>query len=251
MENKKKKTIAVVPARLGSQRVRAKNLRLLGGKPLIFYIINALKKSKLVDEIYINSDSELFKEIADRYKVNFYLRKKELATSESMIDDYIYDFCKNIDCDVLAVANPTSPFLTENDIDNAIKNFNENNFDTQLACEDIKTHCFYKGNPINFSTKGQHPRSQDLIPIKALNFAVTIWKKESFIENYEKNNYGVYTGNIGHYSFEGLANIDIDWEEDFILAEYLIGHMKHGKSSNIKYDPVMDDLNESGKKIEN
>ena len=55
-----------------------------------------------------------------------------------MIDDYIYDFCKNIDCDVLAVANPTS-FLTENDIDNAIKNFNENNFDTQLACEDINS----------------------------------------------------------------------------------------------------------------
>ena len=192
---------------------------MLGGKPLIFYIINALKKSKLVDEIYITLDSELFKEMSDRYAKLSYLRKKELATSESMIDDYIYDFCKNIDCDVLAVANPTSPFLTENDIDNAIKNFNENNFDTQLACEDIKNPiASTKGNPINFSTNGQHPRSQDFDPIKALNFAVTIWKKESFIENYEKNNYGVYTGNIGHYSFEGLANIDIDWEEDFNLS---------------------------------
>ena len=76
MENKKKKQSRLFPQGLVLKELEQKNLRLLGGKPLIFYIINALKKSKLVDEIYINSDSELFKEIADRYKVNFILEKR-------------------------------------------------------------------------------------------------------------------------------------------------------------------------------
>ena len=251
MKSSKKKIIAVIPARLGSQRVLAKNLRILGGKPLIYYMINTLKNSSIVDEIFINSDSELFREIADRYEVNFYKREANLATSDSLIDDYIYDFCKNIKMDVLAVANPTSPFLSTKDLDKAINNFIEKDFDTQLACEDIKTHCFLDGEPINFSTKGQHPRSQDLTPIKALNFAVTIWKSKSYIKNYENHGYGVYTGKIGHYSFEGLANIDIDWEDDFLLAEYLIEHAKQKKTLKIKYDPVLDELLKSGKDIRN
>ena len=245
------KIVAVIPARLGSQRVKAKNLRMLGDKPLIYYMIQTLKKSKFVDEIYINSDSELFNEIAKRYDINFYKRDPKLATSESMIDDYIFDFCKNIECDVLAVANPTSPFLKTSELDSALQYFFENDFDTQLACEDIKTHCFYEGNPINFSTTGQHPRSQDLVPIKALNFAVTIWKTQSYIKNYENSGYGVYTGKIGHYSFEGLSNVDIDWEEDFVLAEYLLKNMSNKKDIVAKYDPVMDDLIRSGKDIKN
>ena len=251
MNRSKKKIVAVIPARLGSKRVLAKNLRMLGDKPLIYYMIKTLKESDLVDEIYINSDSELFGEIAERYGVNFYKRDPGLATSESMIDDYIYDFCKNVKCDFLAVANPTSPFLSSADLDKAITHCIDNDYDTQLACEDIKTHCFYEGDPINFSTNGQHPRSQDLIPVKALNFAVTIWKTKSYLNNYESFGYGVYSGKIGHYSFEGLANIDIDWEDDFILAEYLIKYLSEGKSIEARYDPVMDHIIESGKDIQN
>ena len=139
---KNKKIIALVPARIGSVRVKAKNLRLLGGKPLIYYIINTLKKVQNLDEIYINSDSDLFEQIAIRYGVKFYNRAKELATSESMIDDYIYDFCKKIPSDILAVANPTSPFIKPSDIEGALENFLKNSYDTQLASEEIKTHCF-------------------------------------------------------------------------------------------------------------
>ena len=245
------KIIAVVPARIGSVRVKAKNLRLLGGEPLIFYIIDSLKKCNNVDDIYINSDSELFAEIANRYDVKFYKRKRELATSNSMIDDYIYDFCINNKFDILAVANPTSPFLKTEDIDNAINHFLKNNFDTQLACENIKTHCFYKGIPINFATTGKHPRSQDLEPIKALNFAVTIWKRESFIASYERKGYGVYSGKIGFYSFEGLSNIDIDWEEDFILAEYIFKYLEYSKSNKPKYDSVISDLMSKGQDTTN
>jgi len=245
------KVIAVVPARIGSNRIKLKNLRLINGNPLISYCINTLKKCKTVNDIYVNSDSELIGKVAIRYGVKFYKRRKELATSKSMIDEYIYDFLKNVDCDIIAVINPTSPFITSAEIDDAINNFVIHDYDTQLAYEDIKTHCFYNEEAINFSINGKHPRSQDLTPIKALNFAVTLWKKAKFIEQYERMEYGVYTGKIGFYSFHGFSNIDIDWEDDFILAQMIMENIKKYENLTPEYDEVVKDIIDKGISTEN
>ena len=70
---------AMIPARIGSQRLKLKNLTLLNGKPLIYYAIKAAKDSKIFKKIYINSDNEIFKKIAKRYNVAFYKRKKRLG----------------------------------------------------------------------------------------------------------------------------------------------------------------------------
>ena len=59
-----KKIIAMIPARLGSKRIKNKNLRLLGNKPLIAHVIEAAIKADVFDEIYINSESDIFEEIA-------------------------------------------------------------------------------------------------------------------------------------------------------------------------------------------
>ena len=246
-----KKIIALIPARLGSVRVKAKSLRLIGDKPLIYYSINALKECTILSDIYVNSDSELIGKVANRYGVKFYRRTPDLATSGSMIDNYIYDFLINIPCDVLAVVNPTSPFLTSKEIEASINHFLDNDFETQLACENIRTHCFYKSEAINFTTKGQHPRSQDLISIQALNFAVTIWDSKKYIEHYEKYGHGIYTGKLGFYAFEGLSTIDIDWDEDFLLAQMIMENLDNYKNLKPQYDKVLNHLIEKGENISN
>ena len=124
----KPKVVGIVPSRLGSVRVKAKSLRIIGNKPLLYYVINSMKKCKIFDEIYVNSDSPLIGKVAERYGVGFYLRKKALASSDSMIDEYIYDFLKNVDCDILSVVNPTSPFLTSKEIEACVQNFIDSNF---------------------------------------------------------------------------------------------------------------------------
>lgn len=238
-----KENIAVViPARLGSQRVKCKNLRLLNGKPLIEYIIEALKKTKHLTNIYINSESEFFGEIAKRNGIKFYKRRPELATSQSMIDEYIYDFIVNEKPDYLAVVNPTSPFIDAEQLDRAWEYFKKNGFDTMLCCEKIQTHCFYKGKAINYSTKGLHPRSQDLEPVLALNFAITIWNCRRYRENYEKHGWGVYTGKLGFFCTEGNANIDIDYEEDFHFAEFVAKFLESGQEVKAEYADVIQDL---------
>ena len=74
---------AMIPARIGSTRLRMKNLALLNGKPLIYYAIKAAKESGVFDKIIINSDHKIFSEISDRYNVNFYQRPKKLGSSET------------------------------------------------------------------------------------------------------------------------------------------------------------------------
>ena len=91
MDSPKKKIIAMIPVRLGSKRVPNKNLRLLGNKPLVAYIIEAAKEANVFDEIFINSESDIFKEIADEYGVKFYKRPEHLSTDEATNDDFTLD----------------------------------------------------------------------------------------------------------------------------------------------------------------
>lgn len=247
------KVISVVPARLGSKRVKLKSFRLLNGKPLICYIIDTLKKTKYLTDIYINSDSEYFLEIAKRNNVKFYHRKPELATSDSLIDEYIYDFMINEKSDYLAVVNPTSPFIKENELDEAVELFLRNDFDTLLSCEKIQTHCFYRGETVNFSRIGKHPRSQDLEPVLALNFAITIFDCSKYISNYENLGWGVYTGKLGFFITEGYSNIDIDYEEDFIIAEHIARSLSNPEYGAITpaYSDIVRDIIEKNIDVSN
>lgn len=237
-----RRIVGLIPARLGSVRVRCKALRMLAGQPLIAYTIQTLRASTRLDASYVNSESDIIGSVAARYGVQFYQRPAELATSSSMIDEYIYDFVKHVPCDVLAVVNPTSPFLTTAEVDAAIDHFTAHDYDTQLACTNFRTHCFLHGQPINFTTAGKHPRSQDLPPVQGLNFAVTIWKAATFIRQFEEKGYAVYSGKIGLYAFEGLATLDIDWEEDFQIADAIMSQRRGGAHAPAQYDRAVAEI---------
>lgn len=231
MKNPDSKAQVVVPARMGSRRVKAKSLRHLNGRPLITYILRTLKRTMHLNDITINSDNELFATIAKEEGVGFYRRAPELATSESLIDEYIYDFIKKTEPEHLAVVNPTSPFIDAEQLDQAWLQYLASDCQTLLSCERVQTHCFLEGEAINFSTKGKHPRSQDLKPLLALNFAITIWDCAAYIENYENNGWGVYTGKLDFFETEGWASIDIDYPEDFALAELTAKLLESGAAT--------------------
>ena len=91
----KKNIIAMIPARIGSKRLKVKNLAILNNQPLIYYAVEAAKKSAVFNKIVINSDHIIFKKIADRLNVDFYLRPKNLGSSATKSDDVIANFIKN------------------------------------------------------------------------------------------------------------------------------------------------------------
>ena len=82
LKNKKIRIIAMIPSRMGSKRVKKKNIRLIDGKPLIQYIIDKVSKSNKFDEIYINSEDKIFNKIAKKNNIFFFQRSKKLSSDK-------------------------------------------------------------------------------------------------------------------------------------------------------------------------
>ncbi len=119
MIKKKLKNIAIIPARIGSKRIKKKNIKNFLNKPIIYWTLKCLKKSKLFDKIYVSTDS---KEIVNKVKKlgfhDFILRGKSLSNDNIGMNSVIVDAIKKISKSYL-IENiicvfPCNPFLKKN-----------------------------------------------------------------------------------------------------------------------------------------
>ena len=135
------KTIAMIPARLGSQRLVKKNLQLLNGIPLITHAIRKAKQSNAFDEVWVNSESEEIGRIAIQEDVQFHLRPAELADNHATSEDFIYEFLTKHPCDYLVQLHSIAPLLTIRDIISFSSCLKEGNQDVLLSTELIQIEC--------------------------------------------------------------------------------------------------------------
>ncbi|MBZ0198723.1 MAG: cupin domain-containing protein [Ignavibacteriaceae bacterium] len=215
------KIVAMIPARLGSQRIAKKNIRLINGKPLISYIIEASIESEIFEDIYINSEAELFSHLAESYNIKYYKRPENLSSNQATNDDFTLDFLQKIDCDTVIQLLPTSPFIKSEEIKDFVNNMIENNYETQISVKDVQIESIYNNQPINFDQLKQTPPSQLLKPVKAYACGIMGWDKKRFLMNMEKYGAAYHggDGSIGFYDLKGYSTVDIDTEDDFLLAE--------------------------------
>ena len=227
----------MIPARLGSKRIKHKNLRLLDGKPLVSHVLEKCKDANIFSEIYINSESELFKDIANDFGVKLYLRDPIFATDDATNDQFILDFIKHIDCDIVVQVNPTSPLVQADEIKSFVTKMLEGDFDTMLSVKREQVEGFYQWKQLNFNQMEQMPRSQDLEPIYLHCSTIFAWKSKVIREKMLKFNCCAYGADskVGYYTFDSFANIDIDNEDDFVFAETIIQYLKKPKNTVKKY----------------
>ncbi|EAJ2456495.1 acylneuraminate cytidylyltransferase [Campylobacter coli] len=230
----KNKYIAEIPARLGSQRVRQKNLRLIEGEPMIAYAIKACKNASSISDIYVNTESDLIGQVALDYGVKYYKRNQELALDYIVSDQFNYDFLKKIECEALVMVNPVSPLIESIDIEEAINFFETNQLDSMISVKDERLQSFYH-KALNFNKDGLLPMTQNIDPVQICVWTICIWRRESFIKAYEKNGYAVFNGKYALWPINPLKSIKISYEEDFLLAEQLLRARKFGKKSEIRY----------------
>lgn len=94
----REKILAIIPARSGSKGLKDKNIKMMNGKPLIAYTIEAAKKSKIFEDIIISTDSEKYAEIAKKYGGSVpYLRDEKLANDNAKSSDVIFDILNRIE----------------------------------------------------------------------------------------------------------------------------------------------------------
>lgn len=125
------KNIAIIPARSGSKGLKDKNIRLLNGKPLLAYSVEAALESEMFDEVMVSTDSEKYAGIARDYGANVpFLRSSELSSDTASSKDVILDVLMRYESlgktyDTFALLQPTSPLRTALDIINAYEFFEE------------------------------------------------------------------------------------------------------------------------------
>jgi len=219
------KIIAEIPARAGSKRVKNKNLRLINGKPLIGYAIEAARKSTLLTDIYVNSESDEIGAYGESLGVKYYKRPKELADDTTTSDEYNYDFFKAVEPDILVQVNPVCPLVTGQKIDKILQHFMDNNIDSLITVRSERFQAFCNEKPINFDIKKKLPRTQDIPPIYICSWPICIWRKKCFVKSYEKNGHAVFSGKLDLFPVSFLTSLKISYEEDFILAEKLMQAM--------------------------
>ena len=114
------KTVAVILARGGSKGVPNKNIKMLGGEPLIYYTINAAKWSD-VDEVWVSTDSSVIKSLSKKFGARVLDRPVNISGDKSSSEEALLHFAENIDFDKLVFIQPTSPLLTPEDINSGLK----------------------------------------------------------------------------------------------------------------------------------
>lgn len=243
------KIIAMIPARLGSQRVPKKNLRLLNGKPLISYIIEAAKNSACFDEIYVNSEADIIGEIANNLGVSFYKRPAELASNTTINDEFAFDFMQNIKGDILVQLLPTSPLTTPDEIVQFVEAMKNGKWDTLVSVINHQIACVHDGKPVNFKCMEPHKSSQNMIPVQSYASVMMAWTYDSFTDHMKRFGYAYHgaDGRTGYFVLKGFSNIDIDHEQDLALAEVALTYRDKTKGTAPKfYEGTPDKKDPSG-----
>ena len=228
----------MIPARAGSERLKSKNLRLLDGKPVISYAIEAAKQSGVFSKIVINSDASIFAEIAARYGVDFYARPEKLGASETKSDDVVADFINTHPGEFIVWVNPIAPLQPAAEIKDVIDFFIQNELDSLITVKNEQVHCIYEGKPINYQEEGLFAKTQDLVPVQSFVYSIMMWRAQTFMDHYSEHGHALLSGKVGYFAVSKDSSVILKHEEDLQIMEAII-QARRRPPSTPAYDPVL------------
>ena len=218
--------LCVIPARGGSKRIPKKNIRLLAGKPLIAYSIEAALKSKYINKVVVSTEDEEIAEISKLFGVEVIKRPKELGRDDVPLDPVIFHAVnfiekkENIKYDFVLTLQPTSPLLSTETIDKAIKIILNEDYDT-LICVKNETHLYwFKKDDNLIPLYKERKNTQYLDPIYKEIGAILISKREIISKNNRIGN------KIFLFEVPEEESVDIDTYQDWWIAENLLKRQK-------------------------
>lgn len=221
--------IAIIPARKGSKGLKDKNIRLLNGKPLLAYSIEAAQRSNLFDVIHLSTDSAHYADIGRKAGAAVpFLRNirtsGDTASSWDVVEEVLDMYrARGQTFDVVTLLQPTSPLRTDDDIKAAYGIFQSKSAQAVVsvcAVEHSPLWCNTLPNDLSMSgfikDNSNIPRQQ-LHTYYRINGAIYMVNCDFLRENHMIYREGCYA-----YIMDPSMSIDIDTELDFDLAEFLM-----------------------------
>jgi len=221
--------IAIIPARKGSTRIKEKNIILFKEKPMIYWTINAAKKSKLFDKIYVDTDCNKIKKIAVSYGAEVpFLRYKRYANNKISVNLSTYQFLLRLKkIENLKVKNvfqlmANCPFRNNQDIIRFYKSFLKKNSKSMISHVEpkffnpwwsvkVKKNKIYRLNDFAYKK-----RSQDLLELLCPTGAIWLSDYETFLKNKT-----FYSKNYDYEIIDWKNGIDIDTIDELEISKNL------------------------------
>jgi len=237
--------VAFIPVRGGSKSIPLKNIKEIGGKPLVYWTVKAACDCSKIDKVYIATDSEKIKEVVEGFgfsKASVIGRSAESATDTASTEFVMLEFAEKYDFDNIVLIQATSPLLRGSDLDRGFEIFNEDNVDSVLSGVlqkrfnwEVSEDGFTK--PINYDVYNRK-RRQDFDGYYTENGAFYITSKELLLKS--KNR---ISGNIKMVPMCEESFFEIDEPSDFAIIEKLMERVGVCDSSQVT---VTDSNNQAG-----
>ena len=214
------KIVALLPMRHGSERVKGKNYRPLGGIPLYHHITRSLEVCELIDEIVIDTDSPVIMEDARRHFPNVRIleRPEHLRAGTVPMNDVLLNAISQVEADFYLQTHSTNPLLRSESIEGAIRLFLDNYplYDSLFGVTRLQTRLWDSlARAVNHNP-AILLRTQDLPPIYEENSNLYIFSQA--VLEAQHNRIGVRPL---MYEIDAIEARDIDEELDFQIAEFL------------------------------
>ncbi|MCM1371298.1 MAG: UDP-2,4-diacetamido-2,4,6-trideoxy-beta-L-altropyranose hydrolase [Clostridium sp.] len=213
------KILAVIPARGGSKGIPRKNIKFIAGKPLIYYSINNALNCKYITDVVVTTDDHEIASIAKMYGAKTIMRGEELSADDVTLDPVIYDATvkmeniSNYKYDIVITLQPTSPLLTISTLDNALKYFIDNSYDTVISAVNSPHLAWGKNNNGFFPMYQKRLNRQQLPPYYLEAGAFLISNRYYVTENSRMGE------KISIYEMPDVEAVDIDNISDWIVCE--------------------------------
>ena len=211
--------MALIPLRAGSKSIPMKNIKLLAGRPLSAWTLEAAARCASINTVYVSTDSEEIANVVKGLKlgVQVIMRPEEFATDEATTESVMLHFMSRVDFDILITVQATSPLLTFRDLDQALVQFHGKNLDSMLSAVRNKRF-FWDDNAVPFNYNPLHrPRRQDFRGTLMENGAFYITRRD-ILQRHQCR----LGGKVGIYEMDESAALEIDEPEDWGRIERLL-----------------------------
>lgn len=224
------KNLAIIPARSGSKGLKDKNIKLLNGKPLLAYSIEAAKNSGIFEEIYVSTDSKLYADIAIEYGASVpFLRSEKNATDTASSWDVVMEALSQYEekgraFDTVTLLQPTTPLRTADNIKEAYEVLQRNNtYSVVSVCEVEHSPLWCNTLPQDGSMENFIRKDISILPRQKLDTYYRINGAVYMVRvPYFKTCKTIYDKNCTAYIMDKEKSIDIDDEFDFKLVTAII-----------------------------
>lgn len=211
------KVVGFVPSKLNSQRLLRKNVRPLGGRPLVNYCLDTLAASGVDETVIYASDDEILAFVEPGIPHRFVQRPAWLDTDAAKVQDFVSKFLDDVSCDVVVLLHITSPFISPSTVRACIDAVASGQNESAFAALEFQRFAWFKGIPLNYELDAPTPRTQDLEPVLVEQSGLYVFTAELFRRTQRRIADRPYI-----HVVDPIEGHDIDTAEEFELAELLL-----------------------------